>query len=340
MPTIKISGKNIKIKIGAYEIKPSVQSKIIEPKTIEQVITPDDGVFALSSVIVNPVTNNIDENIKAENIKNGVSILGIEGTVEPFREPVLQDKTVNPTTEIQEIVADEGYDALNKVVVTAQTGITPSGEINITSNGIYDVTQYATANVEIPMEYNAKIKTVAPAGANNMLFNRLVEKFAETIDASEVTSLNSAFNYCIVEEISIKNTNKVTAMASAFANNPNLKKVGAIDASSMPNFFSGSQTSHPFYQSTGLTDFGGFIDIGKSYNKTGTGTAFDVNMSICINLNHDSLINLLNGAYDLVAGGIKNHSFIIGSTNLAKLEATEEGRQSIQNIQLKGWTLS
>lgn len=340
MPTIKVRGKNIKIKIAGYEINPSVQSKTIEPTTEEQVVYPDEGVFALSSVVVNGVTKEIDENIQPENIKKGTNILGVQGIVEPLREIFLQEKTVNPTAEVQEILPDEGFDGLNKVVVTAQTGITPSGEINITSNGIYDVTQYATANVEIPMEYNAKIKTVAPAGVNNMLFNRLVEKFAETIDASEATSLNSAFNYCIVEEISIKNTNKVTAMASAFANNPNLKKVSAIDASSMPNFFSSSQTSHPFYQSTGLTDFGGFIDIGKSYNKTGTGTAFDVNMSICINLNHDSLINLLNGAYDLVAGGIKNHSFIIGPTNLAKLEATEEGRQSIQNIQLKGWTPS
>ena len=125
MPVIKVKSKEVKIKvpITTLRIEPTTQTKTVEPSIEEQTIIPDKGIFALSSVTVNPVTSEIDKNIKAENIKEGVSILGIEGTVKPFKELVLQDKTVNPTTEIQEIVADEGYDALNKVVVNAQTGV-------------------------------------------------------------------------------------------------------------------------------------------------------------------------------------------------------------------------
>lgn len=56
MPTIKASGKSIKIKLGAISALPSTQSKIIEPNKETQIITPDRGFYALSSVTVNPVS--------------------------------------------------------------------------------------------------------------------------------------------------------------------------------------------------------------------------------------------------------------------------------------------
>lgn len=56
MPTIKVSGKSIKIKLGAISALPSTQSKIIEPNKETQIITPDRGFYALSSVTVNPVS--------------------------------------------------------------------------------------------------------------------------------------------------------------------------------------------------------------------------------------------------------------------------------------------
>ena len=53
----------------------------VQPTTADQRITPTKG-HAFGGGIVRAVTSEIDNNIKPENIKNGVSILGVKGTIE------------------------------------------------------------------------------------------------------------------------------------------------------------------------------------------------------------------------------------------------------------------
>lgn len=53
------------------------------------------------------------------NIKNGVSILGILGTMTGQESVTVQSKTITPTFTAQTILPDEGYDYLSQVVVSA-----------------------------------------------------------------------------------------------------------------------------------------------------------------------------------------------------------------------------
>lgn len=53
------------------------------------------------------------------NIKNGVSILGILGTMTGQEDLKVQSKTVTPTFTAQTILPDSGYDYLSQVVVSA-----------------------------------------------------------------------------------------------------------------------------------------------------------------------------------------------------------------------------
>ena len=53
------------------------------------------------------------------NIKEGVSVLGVVGTLKPSSSVTAQSKTVTPTSEKQTIIPDSTYDYLSQVVVNA-----------------------------------------------------------------------------------------------------------------------------------------------------------------------------------------------------------------------------
>lgn len=55
----------------------------------------------------------------AGNIKQGITILGIEGTLAPSSSVNVQTKTVTPKTTAQTVLPDSGYDYLSQVTVNA-----------------------------------------------------------------------------------------------------------------------------------------------------------------------------------------------------------------------------
>jgi len=98
----------------------SSQTKSVTPTTQQQIIEPDAPTYnGLSQVAVAGVTSAIDSNIQASNIKNGVSILGVNGSVVELNG---ETKTVTPTTSQQTIVpTGTGKNALTEVTVNAVT---------------------------------------------------------------------------------------------------------------------------------------------------------------------------------------------------------------------------
>ena len=60
---------------------PNLQEKTAEAATSAVEVTPDAGYSGLSKVTVQAVTADVDKNIKAANIKKGVTILGVAGSI-------------------------------------------------------------------------------------------------------------------------------------------------------------------------------------------------------------------------------------------------------------------
>ena len=118
---------------NADEEEITLQEKIVTPTTSDQNIVADNGYNGLSKVTINGVTSAIDSDIQSSNIKKGINILGVTGTLEEYVEPSLQSKTASPKTVSQTITADSNYDGLSEVIINE---VTSSIDSNIKETNI------------------------------------------------------------------------------------------------------------------------------------------------------------------------------------------------------------
>ena len=157
------------------------------------------------------------------------------------------------------------------------------------------------------------------------------------LDTSSCTDMNQMFylnnnrNRPNLTEIPAMNTRKATNMNSMFYNCKNIITIPELNAESCVN------VTNMFFRCSGLVNFGGLKDLGKAYLTTVSAnySNYTLTLSNASNLTHDSLMNVINGLYDIASLGVQLQKLVLGSTNLAKL--TEEEIAIATN---KGWTVS
>ena len=204
----------------------------------------------------------------------------------------LQEKEATPTKEMQQIIADQQYDGLSKVVVNAipDEYIIPSGEINISQNGTYDVTDKSSANVNIPEKvlgtktiisngiYKAvddnldgysevKVETsgvniwdyfIEQPPSNQGQFIYYIKKLP-VVDTSNLRTAQNMFSgFMNLQEVPLIDTSKVTTMAYMFSNCSKLTEVPLLNTSSvkdMNDMFSGCSelTTIPLFNTSKVT---------------------------------------------------------------------------------------
>ena len=183
----------------------------------------------------------------------------------------LQDKETTPTKETQEIIADSNYDGLSKVTVNPipDEYIIPIGEIEFTQNGTYEVTDKASAKVNVP-EKQLGTKTITTNGTYNARDDNLdgyseVEVATSGVDINEYlsdkitkgtsssggwlktiiklrspltiegTDARYMFNNYLLNELPQIDTSNVTNMGQMFYGCTNLTTIPQIDTSNVTN---------------------------------------------------------------------------------------------------------
>lgn len=319
------------VNASTVKVYPTLENIEITPSKEEHIYKSKD-YYGYDEVKVKGATSDIDENIKPEHIKEGVSILGVSGNVEEINTTEIR---IDPISEEQTITPEEPYNGFNKVIVGAQSGVSPEEIFNTTVTSS-EVNQFLSTKLlknapAITIDKNVKVLSYM---LNYWNYNFMPRFYCEKGQITNISYLanNSTGAYDLITFFEDIDTSKVTNITYMIANT-NLGKVGEMDCSSCNRVSPICQT---FQQYPNLTYFGGFKDLGKAF-ATGYSenySSYTLNLSYFPNLTHESLMNIINKLYDLASAGINPQKLTLGS-NLAKL--TEEEIAIATN---KGWNVS
>lgn len=170
--------------------------------------------------------------------------------------PLVIEKTINQNG-VYNASDDEAY-GYSKVNVNIPG---PTGEINIVANGIYDVTEKASANVNVPPTnmwsdcgYSETPQTITDAHTlakncydgwnsswtkfNDYILNNYTNLLiVPMIDTSNITTFTNSFKNCAnIVDFPLLNTSKATGFSNVFNNCTNLQNVPVLDTSKADNF--------------------------------------------------------------------------------------------------------
>lgn len=236
---------------GNYDPQPSLQSKSVNPTTSAQTVSPDSGYDGLSQVSVAAVTAAIDANIQAENILDGVTILGVTGSDlgydVGYSDGYAQGQAECPepggcdnTAYVQETITTNGtytydpsdyqgdsYDAFDGVEITVNV---PSGGTNcpdwstigwncndITASGIAEDVAYTAEGISLGEgSYTSDSKIVfAPktlSGLGQYFSNCKQLKYAS--DITLTAELNTSYDQMFINCSNLRSVGNINRVAT------------------------------------------------------------------------------------------------------------------------------
>ena len=331
------------VNVATQYIQPNLEEGRATPSKEEQVITPNEEYDGFSKVTLDPIPNEyIIPNGTLDIKANGTHDVTEKSSVNVDVQPSLQDKkvTVKPSDNIY-VMPDEDYYGLavvnvvgavdtenieitptkevqtinrseNKYIESVKVNaipdeyIVPSGELQITENGNYDVTDKASVNVETSgadlTEYFTKtavdvgnvttsagdwikiIKKLPKLNIENVttLYYYFSQYKGNTLDISNLNTINInrmsyMFNNCSnLTSLDLKNfnTSNVTQMDSMFAN---CESLTSLDVSSF-------DTSNVLYMSDMFNRCTNLTSLDLSNFNTSNVTTMNKMFQYCANL--------------------------------------------------------
>ena len=270
----------------------------------------------------NKVTVTGDEDLKAENIKQGVNIFGVEG--------IAKTSNAKITDATYLFYGGSRKDYLNEILSLCENVTSTEYMFNgCNSLTNLDLSNFNTSNVTSMSNMFNGCSSLATLNISN--FN-----------TSNVTDMSNMFYGCssLTElDLSNFNTSNVTSMAYMFYRCSRLTEVDLsnFDMSKV------NDISQIFTICSNLTNINSFKNLGKGYTqKSNNYSNYKLDLNGCTKLTHDSLMSVINNLYDLnltynVANGgtLYTQTLNLGATNKAKLTADE-----IAIATNKGWNVT
>lgn len=302
----------------------------VEPYTLEEkVITPSKETQEVLPSIANGLSKvvvNGDENLIADNIKQGTSIFGVIGTVVPSDNNAQMETVATSSSAGSTFIKK----MIKKIPAIDTSKMTNMSEMfrDCTLLESVDLSKFNTSKVTNMMDmfYNCNsLKTIDASSFDTSNVNQMYEIFG---NCSSLTSI----------DVSSFNTSKVLNMAYLFYGCKSLKTldISNFDASKVGN---GMQM---FYQCTELENLKFMKNFGAYVSSFANNSAFTVDLSTSSKLTHESLMNVINNLYDLnlsydVANGgtLYTQSLVLPKSVQSLLAESE-----IAIVTSKGWNVA
>ena len=258
------------INVATQYIQPNLEELEVKSNDLKQVITPNENYDGFSQVIVNPIslqdkTINIKPNenkyIHPDENFDALSFVNVIGSVDT------ENVEVTPTKEVQNISRSDGK-YIENVTVNAipDEYIIPSGELEITQNGNYDVKDKASVKVETSGADMSEYFTETISGGSSSTggWQNTIKKLpnfkidgticsymfleypnsildVSKLDTTGATNMGAMFSGCnkVIElDVSKFDTSQVTNMNSMFLNCQSLQRVNIknFDTSKVTSF--------------------------------------------------------------------------------------------------------
>lgn len=180
----------------------NAEERVVAPTKEEQVILPGENKNAISKVTIGAVTSAIDENITPDNIKNGVEILGVIGTVSGAEKLTDGSYMFYNNARISQI--DYLLSLLNGTITSISNMFNNCSDLTILDLSEFDATKVTTIN---SMFYNCrnlttlnlpKLDTSKITNAQSLFYNcqKLTEIDVSNFDTSNFINFMNVFYGC------------------------------------------------------------------------------------------------------------------------------------------------
>ena len=283
-------------------------------------VVPGSGVDGFKKVIVRtevPLKTEIEKDIVIT--ENGNTML-VPDTGQSFSK-VNIDVNVPIKTEVAKNIVINENGNTTYTPAAGEVFNSVSVDVNVSGGTFIDLdgTKYAYSTIEgFPSNFKFAPRTGENCGNMFGYCSNLIT--IPQLDTHNVTYTGNMFRNCSsLTTIPQLDTSNVTSMNSMFLYCKNLTSVPKLDATSLTSASTTFGSNHSPLDK--FTDFGGLTNL-----------KVNLDLSNCVNLTHNSLMNVINEAADVTASP---KTLTLGTKNLNKL--TDADKAIATN---KGWVLA